>query len=98
MAIISSRQPDFYKGFLMARGNFDPKDFGVDATREHFTDEMAEDFNGYFRGQCSIDELLLRPGAAIAFCDDVRRKRGYWDVPDDIILRVILARRKNPSG
>jgi hypothetical protein len=26
----------------------------------------------------------------------VRHKHGYFDLPDDIILRVILQRRKNP--
>jgi hypothetical protein len=46
----------------------------------------------------SIDELLLHPREAAHFCDDVRRQYGYFDVPDDIILRVILTRGKNPAG
>jgi hypothetical protein len=59
---------------------------------------MVEQFSAAYRGQWTIDELLLHPREAIRFCDDVRHQRGYYDVPDDIILRAILGRRKNPSG
>lgn len=97
VALTTTTQAQFYREFLMARGFFDPKEFGVDATREDFHDQMAEDFNSYFRGQWSIDELLLHPRDAIRFCDEVRHKRHYFDVPDDIILRSILTRRKNPG-
>lgn len=82
----------------MSRGNFNPRSFGVDLSREDFTDKMAEDFSSIYRGQWTIDELLLHPREAARFCEDVRRKHHYFDVPDDIILRVILTRRKNPSG
>jgi hypothetical protein len=94
---VLSNQALFYREFLMARGNFDPKDFGVDLTRAEFMDEMAEDFNSYFRGQWTVDEMLLHPQAAVRFCEDTRHKRGYYDVPDDIILRSILTLRKNPG-
>lgn len=89
-------QADFYREFLMGRGNFDPKDFGVDLSREDFTDKMVDTFAEAFRGQWTIDELLLHPRDAMRFCDDVRHRFGYFDMPDDLILRVILARRKNP--
>ncbi|MEM9352556.1 MAG: hypothetical protein AAGA92_06050 [Planctomycetota bacterium] len=82
----------------MARGHFDPKDLGVDLTREEFTDQVVEDFAEAYRDSLSIDELLLHPREAMQFCDQVRRKHHYFDVPDDIILRVILKRRKNPAG
>jgi hypothetical protein len=51
-----------------------------------------------YRDQWSVDELMLHPREAARFCDQARFQHGYFDVPDDIILRVILTRRKNPSG
>ncbi|MFH1924464.1 MAG: hypothetical protein ABIP48_31825 [Planctomycetota bacterium] len=89
-------QDEFYREFLMTRGKFDPAEFGVNLSREDFTDQMVEAFHGTYRDGWTIDELLLHPREAVRFCDDVRRKHGYYDVPDDIILRVILTRRKNP--
>ena len=90
-------QQEFYKEFLMTRGKFDPAEFGVDLSREDFTDQMVDDFSGIYRDMWSVDELLLHPRETVRFCDDVRRKHGYYDVPDDIILRVILGRRKHPN-
>ncbi len=89
-------QDAFYREFLMARGKFDPAEFGVDLSREDFADEMVNDFGDIYRDVWTIDELLLHPREAMRFCDDVRRKHGYYDLPDDILLRVILSRRKNP--
>lgn len=54
---------------------------------------MVDAFGAAYRGQWSIDELMLHPREAAHFCDDVRRQFGYFDVPDDIVLRVILTRR-----
>lgn len=80
----------------MSRGKFDPSDFGVEMTREEFQELMAEAFNTTFRGSWTIDELLLHPRDAMKFCDDVRNAHGWDNVPDDIILRSVLTRRKNP--
>jgi hypothetical protein len=77
------------------RENFDPAQFGANTTREDFIDEMMDDFNEAYRGQWNIGELLLHPREAAHFCNDVRRKRQYYDVPDDIILRAIMVRRGN---
>jgi hypothetical protein len=95
-AILHSSQLEFYRDFLMGRGNFDPKEFGVDLGRTDFTDMMCDDFNDTYKGAWTIDELLLHPREAALFCDQVRRKHGYYDLPDDVILRVIMTRRKNP--
>jgi hypothetical protein len=96
--LVSQSQADFYTEFLMTRGNFAPADFGISASKEDFTDQMVEAFNVAYRGQFSIDELLLHPREAARFCDQARFQHGYYDVPDDIILRVIMTRRKNPGG
>jgi hypothetical protein len=83
-------QQEFYRGFLMARSKFDPSEFGVDLSKEDFTDQMVDAFSEIYRGTWSVDELLLHPREATRFCDDVRRQHSYYDLPDDIILRVIL--------
>lgn len=96
--LVTPQQAEFYKGFLMGRGNFNPADFGISVNKEEFTDQMVEAINSIYRGQWSVDELMLHPREAVRFCDQVRHQHGYYDVPDDIILRVILTRRKNPGG
>lgn len=92
---IARTQADFYREFLMSRG-INPQEYGVDLTRDQFSDLMGDEFAEYFKGVLSVDELLLHPREAIRFCDAVRQKHGFFDVPDDIILRVILKMRKNP--
>jgi hypothetical protein len=97
-ALLRNSQADFYREFLMARQSFDPRDFGVDMEKEDFIDRMCEEFNNTYRGQMSVDELLLHPREALVFCDGVRRTLGNFDLPDDIILRSVMQRRKNPAG
>ena len=82
----------------MVRQTVDPRDYGVDLSKEDFTDRMVDLFNTKYRGHWTIDELLLHPREAALFCDDARRSLMAFDVPVDVILRVILGRRKNPGG
>ena len=88
---------EFYKRWIMSRGAFDPKQFGVDMARDTFTDQMVDQFAEVYRDGWTIDELLLHPAEAMRFCSDIKRRFAYYDVPDDIILRCILTRRKNPN-
>lgn len=87
----------FYQGFLMKRGNFKPEDFGVDMTKDDFLDEMVNQFGAYTKGSISLDEMLLRPDVAKSFCNQTRGMLQMYDVPDDIILRSVMMRRKNPG-
>lgn len=82
----------------MARQYFKPQDFGIDMDKDNFVDQLCNEFNEYTRGTLTVDEMLLRPRTALHFCDMVRGKYGYYDLPDDIILRCILGRRKNPNA
>lgn len=91
-------QSQFLRDFIMARQSFDPRTFGVDMDLEPFRDLMVDEFNEKFRGQWTVDELCLHPREALQFCDDVRRKHGHYYLPDDVILRSIMQRRKNPGG
>lgn len=78
----------------MGRGQFSPLEFGVDLTRESLMDLMVGDFGDYYKGQWTIDELVLHPREAAHFCDEIRRKHRFFDLPDDIILRCIMTARK----
>lgn len=90
-------QIEFYREFLMSRKLFKPEDFGVAMDRDRFDEAIVDQFAETYRDACTIDELLLHPSEALRFCSDVRRRHGWFDVPDDIILRVVMTRRKNPS-
>jgi hypothetical protein len=96
---VSPREPfAICREVIMSRQTFDPHEFGVNMGKSEFVDLMAEEFNAFIRGAMSLDELLLRPRQALAFCDEVRRKHTFFDVPDDIILRSVMQRRKNPNA
>ena len=79
----------------MPRRVFDPADFDIPLSREAFTDRVTEEFAALYRDRLSVDELLLHPSEAMHFCDLVRRKYAYYGVPDNVILRVMIARRKS---
>lgn len=97
VAVAADPQAEFYRDWLMARDAFDPRDFGIDMSKEELTDLLVERLNVVFRGAWTIDELLLHPLSAHRFCDDVRMERGWYDVPDDVLLRPMMIRRKNPN-
>jgi len=81
------------KAIYMARKNQTFADYGVDDDPEMFTDRLVEMMHGMYAA-FTIDELLLRPREALKFCDAVRGSTGHVDLPDDVILRLILNRRK----
>lgn len=81
----------------MRRGAFEPTDFGINLERREFVDRLVDDFHGHFRGTITVDELLLNPREAMRFCEDVRTRRAWSSVPDDVLLRLLLQRRKNPA-
>lgn len=95
--LVTPDQAKFYREFLMGRGRFNPNEFGVEMARDEFMDQMVDDFNLAFGESLTVDELLLHPRTALRFCDDVRHKHRYHDAPDDIILRSVMTRRKNPN-
>ncbi len=54
-------QREFYRGWLMGRAAFDPKEFGVEMDRVAFIDAMADAFNDTYHGMWTIDDLCCRP-------------------------------------
>lgn len=87
----------FIERYLMARKELNPAEFGVTLDREEFTDTLLTAFSDYTRGQFSFDEFLLRPRSVVVFCDQIRSRFGWFDLPDDVMLRAIMNRRKNPG-
>jgi len=63
--------------------------FGIDVGRKELAEKVASEFNAAYRGLFPVSELLLHPGEAMHFCDNVRRQFAYWDLPDNIILRSL---------
>ena len=87
-------QLEFHREFLMARQSWEAKQFDIDMDREELINLFVEELASTSRGMWTIDELCLHPREALQFCDDLRRKHGFRYLPDDIILRSIMNRRK----
>jgi hypothetical protein len=60
-----------------------------------FQDQLAE-LMERLHPAWTVDELLLHPTEALTYCVEARQLTGFPDVPDDLILRCLIARRKNP--
>ena len=80
----------------MANSKVDYSKYGVKVDDKTFVDNVVDLFNATVRGQHSVDELLLHPKEALAFCELVRNQYGLPDLPDHEILRALMKRRKNP--
>lgn len=70
---------------------------GCDVTLESFQDELVE-LMAELCPNWSVDELVLHPADAMNFCTTARRKSGYSGIPDELILRCLMHRRKNPEA
>lgn len=68
--------------------------FGITQPHEHVSAVIAQLFHERFPTGVTVDELLLHPRDAMRFCDSVRDRQGWIGIPDDVILRALLNRRK----
>lgn len=59
--------------------------------QDHLVDLLSNIFPSW-----TVDEMLLHPRSALYFCDSVKRDEAYNSLPDELILRCLLSRRKNP--
>jgi hypothetical protein len=82
------------RAYYVARLSKSLTEYGVETDPEQFVDQLAERFGSMYPA-FSIDELLVRPREALRFCDAVREATGNYDLPDDLLLRPLLNRRKN---
>lgn len=78
-----------------------PQDYGIDMTGAALGERIDRVWKQYRDAKSlehrSTDELLVHPADAIAFCDYVR---AYIDsrLPDDLILRSLIAYRKRGAA
>lgn len=86
--------PERLKGFYMARLSKTLEEYGIDTDPETFVDQLVERFQAMYPA-FTIDELLVRPREALRFCDSIRATTGNYDLPDDLLLRPLLNRRKH---
>lgn len=72
------------------------RDCGCDQAVSDFQDLLEELHKKHFPNW-TVDEMLLHPEEAQFLCKDVRTKSPtYSDIPDDLILRALMHRRKQP--
>jgi hypothetical protein len=81
------------KELLVARLSKTLEEYGIEGDPEQFVDKLVEMLHNTYPAY-TVDELLLRPREALRFCDSVRQSINNYDVPDDVLLRPILNRRK----
>jgi hypothetical protein len=84
----------------MKRPPFKPSDHGFDMRPDQFRALVAKAFD-YFdtrHDRLTVDELLLNPRHAIAFCDAFRRSSACSSLEDHEILRALLNHRKAKHG
>ena len=86
--------PERLKEFYVSRLSKTLAEYGIDTEPEMFVDQLVELFQGLYPA-FTIDELLVRPREALKFCDAVRTSCRNYDLPDDLLLRPLLNRRKH---
>lgn len=82
------------KDHYVARLSRTLAEHGIEEDPDRFVDRLVELFQGLYPA-FTIDELLVRPREALRYCDAVRSHAQNYDLPDDMILRPLLNRRKN---
>jgi hypothetical protein len=74
-----------------------PANYGVRLTKTAFLDVLLEEMVVVHGPDMTVDELLLHPRKALNLCDHIRQRYGWDDLPDDLILRGMLTRRKRSA-
>ena len=64
----------------------------LDQFQDQIVDVMSQNYLSW-----SVDELVLHPDDAKRFCQLVRAATNAHDLPDDLVLRCLMDRRKNPG-
>ena len=76
------------------RPALNPSDYGIAMSLRSLKQLLGDLFDAY-PGSSTIDELLVHPLEGIEFCRLVRKSTGYYMLPDHVILKVLVNRRKN---
>lgn len=78
----------------MARTTIRLKDHGIDMETTKFAKLMLGELKELHEDKLSVDKLVCRPQQAGEFCQVMRRKYGWVDVPDYVILEPMMNWRK----
>jgi hypothetical protein len=62
----------------------------VKVAPDEFADMLLAAFRATFGEQVTVEEVLVQPREANRFCDSVRQRFGYPDLPDGVILQSLL--------
>lgn len=77
---------------MLNRGEWEPEQFGIAGMGK---DEIIKVLCQYFRDSLgrtwTVDDLLLHPSDAVRFCQDARFRAGWFDMPEEFILRALRA-------
>lgn len=82
---------DQLKAYYDDRKSARPREYGIDEIEHEFVESLVEVFHRRYP-MFGVDELLVRPREALSICDDVRRARLNYDIPDDVIPRALRRR------
>jgi hypothetical protein len=85
---------DFKRAFYLEwkeKQTYDPRDHGVELSKDDFSRVLNEDFREMFRGYWTTFDLAHNPQMAMRFCDEVRHKHLWFDLPDQVIMVRLTA-------
>ena len=77
--------------YLLRRRMSSPGDLGHAISAADLRSTVCAEFSRLYRGLGRLD-LLVRPRLALKLCDEVRSKVQDYDLPDDLILRMLSSR------
>jgi len=73
------------------------KEYGCETPIKQFQDALEEVFNRDYRARFTVDSLMQHPSDAVEYCQKINKYQSdFAAVPENLILRCLMARRKNP--
>lgn len=78
----------------LTRPTMNPADYSISLSRRELVDQLQASFEALYKGAFNIEQLVVQPREALNFCDQVRKEHGYYELPDHVILKSLMNRRK----
>lgn len=73
------------------------QEYGRQTPIKQFQDALEEVFNRDYKDRFSVDSLMQHPSDAVEYCRKINNyQTDFAAVPENLILRCLMARRKNP--
>jgi hypothetical protein len=80
----------------MKSGSIDLGQYATRVSPAELTQAVGQQFRRDF--SISVQELLVHPAVAMDFCNVVRERHDIPNVPDDVILRLLLKSQSSEAG